>query len=287
MRYICVLLAAAALSPAFGQTAARPEFEVASIKPSPQQAPNIAEIGIHVDGAQFRITYFPLHEYIRIAYRLKGNQLSGPDWMDSEHFDLAAKIPEGAPRDKVLDMLQRLLEERFEIKSHRETKELPVYALTQAKGGFKLQPLPADPDEANRSVDIKASGGAGGVVVSYGNGAMFSLADNKFTVKKLTIAEFADAVSRFTDREVVDMTNAPGRYDFSVNMTPEDYRALLIRSATKAGVTLPPDVLKLMEGVSGDSLFASLQTVGLKMESRKAPVEVMVIDSVSKTPKAN
>ena len=287
MKRICLLIASGALCAAFAQPPARPEFEVASIKASPNQPPNMAEIGIHVDGAQFRITYFPLREYIRVAYRLKGNQLTGPDWMDTEHFDLAAKIPEGAPRDKVLDMLQTLLEERFDIKSHRETKELPVYALTQAKGGFKLQPLPADPDEATRSVDVKASGGAGGVVVNYSNGAMFSLADNKFTVKKLTIAEFADAVSRFTDREVLDMTNAPGRYDFVVNMTPEDYRGLLIRSATKAGVPLPPDVLKLMEGVSGDSLFASLQTVGLKMEARKAPVDVMVVDSISKTPKAN
>jgi uncharacterized protein (TIGR03435 family) len=287
MKTICVLLASGALCAAFAQSPARPEFEVASIKPSPEQPQNMAEVGIHVDGAQFRITFFPLREFIRVAYRLKGNQLTGPEWMDSTHFDLAAKIPEGAPRDKVLDMLQTLLVERFDIKSHRETKDLQVYALTQAKGGFKLQPLPADPNEGDRPVDIKASGGAGGVVVTYSNGAMFSLADNKFTVKKLTIAEFADAVSRFTDREVVDMTNAPGRYDFTVNMTPEDYRGLLIRSATKAGVTLPPDVLRLMEGVSGDSLFASLQTVGLKMESRKAPVEVMVVDSVSKTPKAN
>jgi uncharacterized protein (TIGR03435 family) len=287
MRHICVLLASGALCAAFAQAPARPEFEVASIKSSPNQPPNMAEIGIHVDGSQLRITYFPLREFIRVAYRLKGNQLTGPEWMDTEHFDVAAKIPEGVPRDKVLDMLQTLLEERFDIKSHRETKELQVYALTQAKSGFKMQPLPPDPDEATRSVDVKASGGAGGVVVTYSNGAMFSLADNKFTVKKLTIGEFAESISRFTDREVVDMTNAQGRYDFAVNMTPEDYRGLLIRSATKAGVTLPPDVLKMMEGVSGDSLFASLQTVGLKMESRKAPIDVMVVDSVSKTPKAN
>src|SRR3569832_1262660 len=157
MRQICVLLMSGALCVVFAQSPARPEFEVASIKASPNQPPNMAEVGIHVDGVQFRITYFPLVEYLRVAYRLKGNQVSGPEWMDSEHFDVSAKIPEGAPRDKVLDMLQSLIEDRFSLMTHRETRELPVYALTQAKGGLKVQPLPPDPNESDRPVDIKAS----------------------------------------------------------------------------------------------------------------------------------
>lgn len=288
MNRICLLLASGALCAAFAQTKApRYEFEVASVKPSPPQAPNAAEIGIHVDGAQFRCNYLPLRDYVRIAFRLKDAEFSGPEWMSSERFDIAAKVPEGAPRDKILDMLQSLLEDRFGLTSHRETRELPVYAIVQAKGGLKLQPLPGEPEGTSGAFDVTASGSAAGVMVKYPDGASFALTDNKFIVKKLSIAQFAAALGRFTDREVIDMSNAPGKYDFTVTMTPEDYRGLLIRSAVKAGVTLPPDIVRLMDGVSGESLFMSLQTVGLKMDSRKAPIDVMVIDQASKTPKAN
>jgi uncharacterized protein (TIGR03435 family) len=287
MKRICrFVLSGALCAAAFGQSpAARAEFEVASIKPSPPQMPNMASIGLHVDGAQLRCNYLPLREYIRMAYRLKDNQISGPDWIDTTRFDIAAKIPEGIARDKVLDMLQHLLEDRFSLKTHHETKDLPVYALVQAKGGFKLQALPAEPEDGPRAVDVSASGGPGGVTVSFGDGASFSLGNNKFTIKKLSIEQFASALSRFTDREVVDQTNARGKYDFSVDMTPEDYRAVLIRSAIKAGVVLPPEAMRLVEGQSGESLFLSLQQVGLKMESRKAPVEVTVVDQIAKTAK--
>src|SRR4051812_42000627 len=82
---------------AFGQTKPpRPEFEVASIKPSAAQAMNSAAVGIHVDGAQFRCNYFTLKDYIGVAYRVKVDQINAPDWVMSEHFDIAAKIPSGA-----------------------------------------------------------------------------------------------------------------------------------------------------------------------------------------------
>jgi uncharacterized protein (TIGR03435 family) len=74
---------------------ARPEFEVASIKPSPPQMPNMAAVGVRIDGAQVRISYLPLRDYLAIAYRLKVNQITGPDWIVTERFDIAAKIPSG------------------------------------------------------------------------------------------------------------------------------------------------------------------------------------------------
>ena len=83
------------------------------------------------------------------------------------------------------------------------------------------------------------------------------------------------------------MTDAPGKYSFEVEMTPEDYRAMLIRSAINAGVTLPPQALQLVEGQSGESLFMALQTIGLKVEARKAPLEVLIVDRATKTPTAN
>jgi uncharacterized protein (TIGR03435 family) len=282
-----VLLTSAAL---FGQAkSSRPEFEVASIKRSPPQSPNQAAIGVHVDGAQLRCSYLTLKDYIRVAYRLRNSEITGPDWVSTERFDIAAKIPDGVAGGQVPEMLQSLLEERFELKTHRETRDFPVYGLVVAKGGLKLTALPPDPEDSqpNRATDVTASGGAGGVTVNYGKGSSFSLANNKFQIKKLSFAEFAASLSRFADRMVVDMTNTPGKYDFEVEMTPEDYRGMLIRSAINAGVTLPPQALQLLEGVSGESFFMALQTIGLKVESRKAPLEVLVVDKVTKAPTEN
>lgn len=274
----------------FGQAKpSRPEFEVASIKPSPAQAPNQAAVGVHIDGAQFRSSYFTLKDYVRVAYRLRNTQITGPDWVGTERFDIAAKIPAGVKSDQVPEMLQSLLEDRFQLKVHRESKEFPVYALVVAKGGLKVTPLPADPEDAavSRAVDVSASGSAAGVSIDFGRGSSFSLGNNKFTIKKLTFAEAADALSRFADRTVVDMTNTPGKFDFEVEMTPEDYRAMLIRSAINAGVTLPPQALMLLEGQSGESFFMALQTIGLKIESRRAPLEVLIVDRATKAPTEN
>jgi uncharacterized protein (TIGR03435 family) len=101
------------------------------------------------------------------------------------------------------------------------------------------------------------------------------------------MASFVDTLGRFLDRPVVDATGLTGNYDFELAFTPEDYRAMQIRSAIAAGVVLPPEALRLLEGGSGDSLFSAIQTIGLKLESRKAPLEVLVVDSVRKTPTEN
>jgi len=274
----------------FGQAKpARPEFEVASIKPSPQQAPNQAAVGIHIDGAQFRSSFFALKDYLGVAYRVRTNQITAPDWASTDKFDIAAKIPAGVNTDQIPEMLQALLEDRFQLKAHRETKEFPVYALVPAKGGLKIAALPPDPDDAapNRAFDVSASGSAAGVTINFGKGSSFSLGNNKFSIQKLTLAEFANSLSRFADRTVVDMTHAPGKYTFEVEMTPEDYRAMLIRSAINAGITLPPQALQLLEGQSGESLFMALQNIGLKVEARKAPLEVLIVDRATKAPTEN
>ena len=268
--------------------ATRPEFEVASIKPSPSQVSNQAAVGLKLDGAQVRAHYMPLKEYLAMAYRVKPNQIQGPEWMASERFDIAAKVPSDVKLDKFPEMLQALLEDRFKLKSRRESKEFPVYGLVAVKSGFKLQPLPPDPDEANRSVfDMKASGSAAGVSVDFGHGASFSLGNNRIEIRKLTLDDFCESLTRFADRPVVNMTETPGRYDFTIEVTPEDYRAILIRSAINAGVTLPPEALRMLEGVSAESTFLAMQRVGLKLESRKAPLPVIVVESIAKAPTEN
>jgi len=282
------ILGVAGAAVLFAQTAPpRPEFEVASIKPS-TVAPTGAQVhvGVQIDGAQVHCTYLSVRDYIRIAYRVKEHQVIGPDWLASERFDIHAKLPAGATRDQVPEMLQTLLEARFQIKMHRDSKEFPVYGVVVGKGGLKLKESPLDP-ETQAGVNVTAEGGARGTTINFGRGAYFTLADNRFEARKLTMAQLADSVGRFVERPVVDMTELTGTYDLTLEFTPEEYRTLLIRTALSAGVALPPEVMKFLEGASDESLFKGLQALGLKLESRKAPLEVLVIDSASKTPIEN
>jgi uncharacterized protein (TIGR03435 family) len=123
--------------------------------------------------------------------------------------------------------------------------------------------------------------------MNFGRGSYFNFGNNRLEAKKMTMLNFCDTLARFVDRPIVDMTELKGNYDFTLEFTPEDYRAMLIRSALSAGVTLPPGAERLLEGVSGDSLFAGVQSLGLKLEPRKAPLDVLVIDHVEKTPTEN
>jgi len=278
---------------AFGQTApTAPEFEVATIKPSTPPAMGQVNVAVHVDGAQVHFTFRSLKDYIGYAFKLKAYQVIGPDWLGSQRFDISAKLPEAAKREQVPDMLQSLLAERFRMKAHHETREFPVYGLMVAKGGPKMKESPPDPDAGNRgaaggAINVTASGGRGGTTIDFGNGASFSLGDKKFEGRRLTMAVLADALARFADRPIVDMTELKGNYDFSMEMAPEDFRAMMIRAALGAGVPLPPEAARRMESSDSASLFSAVEGLGLKLEQRKAPLAVVVIDQMERTPVEN
>jgi uncharacterized protein (TIGR03435 family) len=287
-----VVLSIAASALMWGQAAPAPEFEVASIRPSGAMVPGgDVNIGLHVDGAQVRCAQFSLSDYIGMAYKMKNYQISGEDWLKSERFDINAKMPDGAAREQVGEMLQSLLIKRFQMKLHHESKPYPVYALVvTTKGGSKLTPLPTeagDVDDGKPSGDVKVTGGRGGVSLNLGKGSYFDFSDNKLQGKKLTMQALADLLARFMDRPVVDMTELKGNYNLSIDLAPEDYRSMLLRSAIAAGVTLPPEALRLLDGASDSSLHTGLQTLGLKLEPRKAPIDVLVIDHMAKTPSEN
>ena len=188
-------------------------------------------------------------------------------------------------------MLQRLIEDRFQVKMHREKKDFPVYALEITKGGLKIAVDPADPDaaksDANTPANTNVSGSAQGVSIDFGRGSSYTFANNRFEAKKLTMANVVRALELYTDRPVVDMTDLTGTYDFTLEITAEDYQAMLVRAAVTAGLTLPPDALRLLDGATLPSLFDSLQKVGLQLDARKAPLDVLVIDEVRKTPTDN
>jgi uncharacterized protein (TIGR03435 family) len=289
---LCVFVALAG----FGQTAPPPQFEVASIRPSAPGTFGQVGLGLHIDGSQVSIRQFALKDSIAIAFNLKQYQVSGPDWLATEKFDIVAKLPDGAPRDQVRAMLQALLLDRFQMKTHHETKDFSVYAVVVAKSGLKMKELPPDPESDasdgdkksdKGAVNVSVSGGRGGVVANYGNGSYFTLGDNRIDAKKMQMTYVADMLARFEDRPVVDMTELKGKYDFTLTFTEEDYHAMMIRAAIASGIALPPEAIQAMERASGDSLFSALQAVGLKLESRKAPLDILVIDHMEKTPTEN
>jgi uncharacterized protein (TIGR03435 family) len=289
----CVSCAILASVPVFGQAdPPMAEFEVASVRPSAPFNGQQVDAGVHIDGAQYHSKFLTLRDYIYIAYKVKMYQVVGPDWIASERFDISAKIPTGASRDKVLEMLQSLLASRFGLKLHRDHKEFPVYALVVTKGGSKLKETPPDPEaakagESRASVDVKASGGPQGTTVDYGNGSYISFGGNQLEARKVDMSHAAEMLGRYLDRPVVDQTGLKATYDFKLALTPEDYRAMLIRSAVAAGITLPNEALRLLDNATDDSLHSALAAIGLKLEPRKAPLEVLVIDHVEKTPTEN
>jgi uncharacterized protein (TIGR03435 family) len=285
-----ILLATICAGSLLAQAPAKPQFEVASVRPSQPTGTERVDIGVHVDGAQVRIVTLPMRDYIARAYRMKLYQVTGPDWLTSERYDVNAKLPAGSTPDQIPEMLQSLLEERFQIKLHREKKELPVYALTIGKPPLKIQesaPDPAAPAAPKGTSNVTASGSAAGVSVDLGNGSYYTFNNGKFEVKKVSMEMLARQLERYVDRPIIDMTDLKRTYDLSFAVTTEDYQTMLIHAAVNAGMMLPPQVLQLLDNSSIASLMDGLQQLGLKMDARKAPLDVLVIDQLSKTPTEN
>jgi uncharacterized protein (TIGR03435 family) len=207
----------------WAQAPANPRFEVASIRPSQPTGTDRVDIGVHRDGAQMRIVSLPMRDYIARAYRVKLYQVTGPDWLTSERFDVNAKLPEGSTQEQIPEMLQSLLEERFQIKLHREKKELPVYALSVGKPPLKIQesaPDPAVVAAPKGTANVTATGSAEGVSVDLGNGSYYTFNNGKFEVKKVTMDMLARQLERYVDRPILDMTDLGGIYDLTFAVTP-------------------------------------------------------------------
>jgi uncharacterized protein (TIGR03435 family) len=284
-----LLLFVIAGAAAWGQQTPRPEFEVATIRPSALGLQDGVTAGVRIDGAQVRCSTLTLKDYIGIAYRVKLYQISAPDWMASDRFDIAATFPAGTPTTQFPELLKSLLEDRFQLKVHNDKKEFPVYVLEVAKGGLKAQESAPDPNaaDAKAPVTIAGSGSAQGISVNMGRGSSYSFANNRFEAKKVSPTTLAGILERFVDRPIVDMTGLTGTYDFALPVTEEDYRVMLIHAGVNAGVSIPPQALRLLDGASTPSLFEALEKVGLKLDARKAPLDVVVIDDARKTPTDN
>jgi uncharacterized protein (TIGR03435 family) len=285
-RAIPAILAAAA---AFSQTPApRPEFEVAAIKPTAPENPEQINVGVRIDGAMVIIHSFNLRDYLALAYQVKDFQISGPDWLTAVKFDMNAKVPDGAPRSQLPAMLQALLEDRFKLTLHRDKKEYPTYALVVAKGGAKLKESKPDSEAAAASakepgannINVSATGGGrGGAIINLGRGAFISNGNGHVEGHKVTMPQLLDTVGRFLDRPLVDLTGLTGMYDVSLAYGVEDLRLMLKNVGQERPI--PDGVL------APASISESLRDVGLVLELRKLPLDVIVIDHMEKTPVAN
>jgi uncharacterized protein (TIGR03435 family) len=212
-------------------------FEVASVKSDKSQT---GVDRIKFSKGSLMIENVSLKRCIGMAYGIEDGRnylLSGPEWIDSERFDILAKFPPETPEREVPLMLQSLLAERFNLAVHRETRQFSAYALVIAKGGAKLHPAEAP----QGSYRFKALAG---------HATGFSI----------SMPMFADRLSRpdfQLDRRVVDFTGLEGTFDIKLDWDDA-------------------------------SIFTAIQEqLGLKLEARKVPLEVLVVDRVNRVPTAN
>jgi bla regulator protein blaR1 len=248
---------------AFGQPAASaPAFEVASVKPSQPDARG--STFNFTTGGGLTVQNGTLRGIIEMAYDVRDFQISGgPAWLDTAHYDLFAKSAASDPlmqtatrQERIAESrrrLQTLLAERFQLKVHRETKQLPVFALVVGKNGSKLKNL----------ADAAADAGGG---INSGCGRM--------TGTRTQMANLALVLSRQLGRPVLDRTELAGRYDFQMEWTPDNGPRAAPAEGGSPGAGSSAD---------GPSIFTALQEqLGLKLDSTKAPVEIVVVDHAEK-----
>jgi len=231
------------------QAASAAEFEAASLKPSKA---GTARGSMRMDSTRLTYTSVSVRDCIMSAWNVKGYQIDGPDWFGADRYDLAATSATPVEEDALKSMLQTLLIERFHMKVHVEKRDLPVFAMVVSKNGAKMKDAAAPGRPA-----IRMNGG--GVV---------------FT--SVTISDLIDLMSRAhlaeLDRPVVDDTGLTGRYDVTINLfgTQEEMMSALSK------------------GDFGSSIFTLIQEqLGLKLEPKKLPLQMVVIDQAERTPSGN
>jgi uncharacterized protein (TIGR03435 family) len=268
------LLAMMALPLLFAQDEKRPQFEVASIKPS---APDERFIRVRgAPGGRVDINNVTLKFLIQYAWGVQPFQISGgATWSDSLHYDISAKAESDPKGDEMLLMLRALLEDRFQLKIHRETKEAPIYALVLARKDGKLGPgLTLAQDGGCVKIDPSKPPEPpppGTPRPNYCGGQMMS--PKSLKAVSVPVANILAILARTLGRTVVDQTGLKGNYDISLEWSPDEAQLAM----------LPPDLPRPPVDASGPSIFTAIQEqLGLKLESQKGPVEMLAIDRAEK-----
>jgi len=240
---------------AYGQADKPLSFEVASVKSASAPITTkdeytagynagmraaLASMGMRFSGQRVTITDNTLRDLIRMAFEVKDSQIIAPAWMAEEKYQIAASMPEGATRAQAPEMLRTLLDQRFHLKSHRETREMQAFVLLQGPKGAKLTPA------------------------TRGGGWVSNPAIGRVSAINCSLDRFAELLAKAAGAPVVDQTGIAGNFDFDLRFRPE-----------------------LATDDESPPLEQALAAIGLKMEKRKMPIEVVVVDSADKVPTQN
>jgi uncharacterized protein (TIGR03435 family) len=307
-------------------------FEVASIRPA---APPTLETmrsgqfhaGSKIEGTHLDFGFVSMTDLLIYALGLKRYQLSGPDWARNSMWDILASLPEGSPADKAPQMMQRLLADRFKLTFHREQHDQAVYALQVAPGGVHM--------ETSKGEDFKMWDGSfpgfrfnTGILrdneIISGRILDQSGCNERWEFVPLSMSTFADALTMFLDKPVVDQTDLKGNYILALDVNADTQYAMDQNMARNRG--LPPPGIRGGGGGGGGRggggggadpnaspapvqglaacmqaaiergggtdgtiamLFQAVQKLGLRLQQTRAPIPMFVVDHLEKTPTAN
>ncbi len=299
-----VALVVFACSAAYGQAPdGQPAFEVASIKPSAK--PTSQRIRVSIDGGPgtsdptlFECRNCSLSMLMMRAYDVKYYQLSGPGSRNDELFDISARVAEGTTKEQLGLMLQNLLAERFKLTFHREMREMQTYQLVVAKNGPKIKESVEDNARnassappariSNATVDGSVDPGVdkdGFPILPPGRAGMIVI-NGRIRMRGAgeSMDQFSTWLANQLDAQVIDSTGLKGKYDFTLYWAADSVRGAL---APVAGAEARAP-LTTARGDSGPTLFDAIQSqLGLKLEQKKGPVEIIVVDHVEKIPTGN
>ena len=239
------------------------------------------------------IAGFSLATLVPLAFRVPQSQVKGPDWMGAQSFDIHATMPAGGSEAQIPDMLQALLRDRFKLTTHRESRERTAYALLTSKGELKLAQAaenPENPDPAGPGAVLPLGGGSvritddaggrGGTLTGPRTGPvrMARGADGSVRIEapRILLAGLADLLTQLLRQPVIDATGLEGRY-----------QAILEIPGARGPSPQPQPGAPTASDPVENPIFLAVRRLGLMLESRKIPVEVIVIDHLEKTPTEN
>jgi uncharacterized protein (TIGR03435 family) len=294
-------LFASGLAP--GQTPAKEEFEVATVKRSaPPAGPILVGMGGGPgtpDPGRITYSYLSLKTLLMTGYDLKDEQISGPAWLDTERYDIVATVRPDATKEQAKQMLKNLLTERFKLSLRRETKDLPFYELAVAKGGLRIHESVEIPDAIkddeprspgplpNKDGVPQLPAGRRGMMMSIISGRL------RLSGRSVPISELVNMLGNQSGRPIIDKTGLTGKYDFDLEFAPEGTIGWM-------GLPLPPPPPGGQPGVvagpnpadsqadPAPALVTAMQDqLGLRLDPKKGPLEILVIDSAEKIPTEN
>jgi uncharacterized protein (TIGR03435 family) len=307
---------------ALAQTpAAKPAFDVASVRQSPppdmQKMMQDLQAGkrpesVHIEGSRATFTYQSVKHLIAYAYKLRIYEVSGPDWMINDRFDIVARMPDGASKDDVPGMLLTLLQDRFKLAAHHEMQDQPVLGLMVGKNGPKLKESSETPPPLDETAPLKpgesvmdtptgpvrlTKNADGSTTYNMGTRGTFTLKFDgptlsmHMTASHITMAGFAVMMTSLgggEGRQVVDMTGLKGNYEAAVDFSLMD----LMSSLHDQGIDIPTGPPGGGGGDAADpgggaTVSAALEKLGLKLEKSRATVDRLVVDHVEKSPTEN